>query len=156
MRELSALNNYFDGAYYFSRPRHQGIALLAAGAASQTKSVSPPSLWPGRELREYHYHTIRLCVGAALLLICHVFLAQPLWCYRFDKSNDLQGVMAHRQNRSELCVFVRAIILCRKKAETSPFLLWFLRLWPADYKSAALPAELHQRGNGFAPPFFLL
>ena len=57
---------------------HQGIALLAAGAASQTKSVSPPSLWPGRELREYHYHTIRLCVGAALLLICHVFLAQPL------------------------------------------------------------------------------
>ena len=54
MRELSALNNYFGGAYYFSRPRHQGIALLAAGAASQTKSVSPPSLWPGRELREYH------------------------------------------------------------------------------------------------------
>ena len=29
--------------------------------------------------------------------------------------------MAHRQNRSELCVFVRAIILCRKKQKRHRF-----------------------------------
>lgn len=90
MRELSALNNYFDGAYYFSRPRHQGIALLAAGAASQTKSVSPPSLWPGRELRKYHYcpwriiaHTVAVRIYVLLALAC-----QTKWIAACHQRNE--------------------------------------------------------------------